>query len=496
MTKSFTVENVDSHDKVAIRKLVDELENVAPKELNDAICDVIDLGGHSTSVLIEALPDLSEETGSAVIQKLEDFFYFHPEKGGKVVEKLKKAVKETTGRYKAGLLSMLSDILDATDETGNEISSMKDEALAVLCSDVDIPRRSKAIEILSAAEEAKSIPHIIDLMITNIDRLDKFENYQFIETSLLALKKLGGEAVLRLLVNPASDTAIKQLRVEWRTKDKDLLDATLIALQKLDTNFAQVMIKVVDLSEFNLPFAAMLNEGIKHSDKWVRQAAVEAMNKTSENMTPEALARMLSDEAPEVRLMAVTSLGAFTKEDTGDILHDLASRPEESMDIRLNALYALYSQGNLLALQEIGAQKENTQISLNAMGLATLLMPHEQGLHKMLEVYAATSESYLPEAAHYLSELAVPEDIGAMVAAHTKGSEEQRDKMIRFLKAFIEKNNGPRLEDAMNKQLDESQKKALMMMLPAKTKLDNDDDDHDDHHGHDHNHCHCQHRHN
>ena len=187
----------------------------------------------------------------------------------------------------------------------------------------------------------------------------------------------------------------------------------------------------------------MLKEGINHSDKWVRQAAVEAMNKTSENMTPEALARMLSDEAPEVRLMAVTSLGAFNKEDTGELLHDLASRPEESMDIRLNALYALYSQGNLNVLQEIGAQKDNVQISLNATGLATLLMPHDQGLHKMLEVYISTSESYLPEAAHYLSELALPEDIGAMVAVHTKGNENQRDKMIRFLKAFIEKNDGP-----------------------------------------------------
>ena len=495
MTKSFNVDNVDSQDKEAIRHLVDELENVAPEELNDAVCDIIDLGGLSTSVLIESISDLTEETADAVVQKLEDFFYFYPEKGGKVVSKLKKAVQSATGRYKASLLAMLSDILEATDETGKEISTMSEEALAVLCSDVDIPRRSKAIEILSTAEEAKCIPYVIDLMINNLEGLDKFENYQFIETSLLALKKLGGDSVLRLLVNPFSDSAIKQLRIEWRAKEQQILNSTLIALQKIDTNFAQVMIKVVDLSEFNLPFAAMLKEGINHSDKWVRQAAVEAMNKTSENMTPEALARMLSDEAPEVRLMAVTSLGAFNKEDTGELLHDLASRPEESMDIRLNALYALYSQGNLNVLQEIGAQKDNVQISLNATGLATLLMPHDQGLHKMLEVYISTSESYLPEAAHYLSELALPEDIGAMVAVHTKGNENQRDKMIRFLKAFIEKNDGPRLEEAMKKQLSENEIHALKEMIPEHHHYDNGyecDCGHHDNHEHN---CGCGHCH-
>ena len=302
----------------------------------------------------------------------------------------------------------------------------------------------------------------------NTDRLDKFENYQFIENSLLALKRLGGEAVLRLLVNPISDSAIKQLRIEWRTKEKKLLDDTLIALQKLDSDFAQVMIKVVDLSEFNLPFAAMLNEGIKHSDKWVRQTAVEAMRKTSEEMTPEALSRMLADPAPEVRLMAITSLGAFDKSQTGDLLLDLASREDESIDIRLNALYALYSQGNLTALQQIGAKDGNIKIQINAKGLASLLMPHESGLHNILEVYTSVDEAYLPEVAHYLSEISVPEDIGVMVSYHSKGNEEQRDKMIRFLKAFMEKNDGPKLEAAMKAQLNEAERNALKRMIHEK----------------------------
>ncbi len=470
------IEKIDSNDENSVRQMIADLENIEEKHLNDAVCDIIDIGSKPIVMLIEALPNMSEEVGSIVVQKLEDFFYFHPEKGEKVVERLKKSVREAPERYRAGLLSALSDILEVIDESGETIGTMGEEAMAVLCSNTDITRIGKAIEILIRAEKCDSIPHIIKLMTKNTDKLDKFEYYQFIETSLLALKRLGGEAVLRLLVNPLSDSAIKQLRIEWRTKEQKLLDDTLIALQNLDSDFAQVMIKVVDLSEFNLPFAAMLNEGIKHSDKWVRQAAVEAMSKTSENMTPEALSRMLSDPAPEVRLMATTSLGAFDKKQTGDLLLDLAGREDESIDIRLNALYALYSQGNLAALQQLAAKKENEKITVNAEGLAALLMPHEQGLHKMLEVYLSTKESLLPEAAHYLSELAVPEDIGAMVAVHSKGNEEQRDKMIRFLKAFVENNDGPKLESAMKAQLNDAERSALKRLIPEK-KSHNESDE-------------------
>ncbi len=457
-----------NYDEKTLRQMVADLEKVEDEQLTDAVCDIIDIGNKPIVLLIDGLHNMSERVGATVVQKLEDFFYFHPEKGEKVVETLKKSVKNAPELYRAGLLSALSDILEAVDETGETISDMSEEAMAVLLSNADITRIGKAIDILVRAEEYNSIPHIINLMMKNTDRLDKFENYQFIENSLLALKRLGGEAVLRLLVNPISDSAIKQLRIEWRTKEKKLLDDTLIALQKLDSDFAQVMIKVVDLSEFNLPFAAMLNEGIKHSDKWVRQTAVEAMRKTSEEMTPEALSRMLADPAPEVRLMAITSLGAFDKSQTGDLLLDLASREDESIDIRLNALYALYSQGNLTALQQIGAKDGNIKIQINAKGLASLLMPHESGLHNILEVYTSVDEAYLPEVAHYLSEISVPEDIGVMVSYHSKGNEEQRDKMIRFLKAFMEKNDGPKLEAAMKAQLNEAERNALKRMIHEK----------------------------
>lgn len=484
------IEKIDACDENKLRQMIADLENVEEKHLTDAVCDIIDIGNKPINLLLESLPDMSEEVGSIVVQKLEDFFYFNPEKGENNVEALKKSVRNAPEKYKAGLLSALSDILDAIDDSGEIISTMNDEAMDVLRSDADIARISKAVEILVRAEEAKAIPFIINLMNKNTNLLDKYEYYQFIETSLLALKRLGGESILRLLINPISDSAIKQLRIEWRTKEQKLIDDTLIALQKLDSDFAQVMIKVVDLSEFNLPFATMLNEGIKHSDKWVRQAAVEAMRKTSEEMTPEALSRMLGDPAPEVRLMAITSLGAFDKSQTGDLLLDLASREEESIDIRLNALYALYSQGNILALQQLGAKKDNEKIYINANGLASLLMPHDQGLLHMLNLYISTNESLLPEAAHYLSEIAIPEDIGTLVAAHTKGNEAQRDKMIRFLKAFIENNNGPKLEAAMKAQLSEAERNALIRMLPEKKNIKEESH----HHNHSNN-CHCGHHH-
>lgn len=480
---------LDPQDIEGLKKMVADLEKVAPKNLNDAVCDIIDIGGKSVNVLLEALPDLSEEVGRVVVQKLEDFFYFHPEKGEKYVEQIKKSIKNAPKSYQAGLLSAMSDILEATDDTGDAIGCMGEEAMAVLDSDADNARISKAMEILVKADESNAIPKIIDLMINNMDGLDKFENYQLIETSLLSLKKLGGEALLRLLINPASESAIKQLRIEWRNKSKDLLDTTLASVKELDSEFAQVMLKVIDLSEFNLPFAAMLNEGLKHTDKWVRQTAVECMQKTTEGITPDSLARMLGDPAPEVRLMAVTSLGAFGKDQTGDLLLDLACRPDESMDIRLNALYSLYSQGNKAGLLQIGSKHgdnvNEVKVSLNANGLACLLMAHDEGLDKAMTMYAATSENMLTEAAYYLSELAVPEDIGAMVAFYGACDETKRDKMLRFLQSFLEKNDSPRMDEAIG-NLPQEEQLALKTLIPEKTVAEKQhrhaaDDHHDGH---------------
>ena len=158
------IEKIDSNDENTVRQMIADLENIEENRLNDAVCDIIDIGSKPIVMLIEALPDMSEEVGGIVVQKLEDFFYFHPEKGEKVVERLKKSVREAPERYRAGLLSALSDILEAIDESGETISTMGEEAMSVLCSNTDITRIGKAIEILIRAEKYDSIPHIIKLM--------------------------------------------------------------------------------------------------------------------------------------------------------------------------------------------------------------------------------------------------------------------------------------------------------------------------------------------
>jgi len=303
-------------------------------------------------------------------------------------------------------------------------------------------------------------------MTKSIGGLDNFQNYQFVETSLLALKRLGGEPVIRLLINPSSETAIRQLRLEWRGQNEKLLNETFSVLQRLDADFAQVMLKVVDLSDFNLPFIAMINEGVGHSDKWVRQTAVASMQKASEALSPEVLSRMLNDSASEVRLMAATSLGGFSVEQTGSVLEELASRPGESREIRLNALYALFAQKNLAALKNIASQPDSMQIAINAQGLASLLMPHEDGLKSQLSVYCLAKSELLGEAGHYLMELAEPEDIEYLIKAHSAGNATQRERMIDFIRQFIDKKAGPRLEVAIGR-LAEPEQKALRLLMPV-----------------------------
>ena len=87
-------DKVDVYDENTLRQMVADLENIEEERLNDAVCDIIDIGSKPIGFLIESLPQMSEEVGSAVVQKLEDFFYFHPEKGSRVVDRLKQSVKD------------------------------------------------------------------------------------------------------------------------------------------------------------------------------------------------------------------------------------------------------------------------------------------------------------------------------------------------------------------------------------------------------------------
>lgn len=455
-----------ARDVARLRDMIHKLRQISGRKLNNAVCDIIDLGGYSLAVLLDELPGLPVELQQQIVKKLEDFFYFHPESGVKLFRRLKNALARSDQSCRAGLLSAMADISEQVDDRDFAVSELGEQALAVLESDVDPGRLAKAIEILVKASEYTCIPVVIKLMIKTTGALDKFQNYQFIETALLALKRLGGESLIRLLINPSSDAAIRQLRLEWRHMNEGLLNETFSILQKLDTDFAQIMLKVVDLSDFNLPFIAMIDEGVRHGDKWVRQTAVSSMQKAADALNPEEIARLLNDSASEVRLMAATSLGGFPAEQTGAILEELAARQGESREIRLNALYALFAQKNLAALKNLSVQPDSLQIAVNAQGLATLLMPHEEGLKAMLVTYGQVKSEFVADAGHYLMELVEPEDIEVLVKSHSAGNETQRERLIEFIRQFIDKKAGPRLEVAM-KKLADAEQKALKLLMPA-----------------------------
>ncbi|EKD81408.1 MAG: hypothetical protein ACD_39C01824G0001 [uncultured bacterium] len=458
-----------SRNVAALRRMVEKLEKIPEKRLAGAVCDIIDQGGYSLAVLLEKIGSLTVPVQTAVSRKIEDFLYFHPEKGAKVFNRLLVAMRDADISCRPSLLAALADVSGCMEVDHLTLGKLAPDALDALDSNMDFARMGKAVELIVKASGVSGIPSIIRLMIKSSERLDDYAHYQFIETALMALKRLGGEPVIRLLVNPSSADAIRQLRMEWRSIDQQLLQDTMAALQQVNADFAQIMLKVIDLSDFNLPFAAMIKEGMSHNDKWVRQAAAASMQKATETLSPEAIARMLNDESAEVRLMAVTSLGGFSIEQTGKMLEELAARQADSLEIRLNALYALFAQKNRAALEKIAGNDDNLKIALNAQGLAALLMPRDAGVRAMLKAFIGTRSELVLEAGHYLLEMLEPEDIEILISAHAAAaSETQRERLIDFLRLFIDKKAGPRLDQA-RARLSEAEQKALEILSPAKS---------------------------
>ncbi|PKL50146.1 MAG: hypothetical protein CVV42_03930 [Candidatus Riflebacteria bacterium HGW-Riflebacteria-2] len=455
-----------SHNVRALRQMVEKLERTPAKRLESAVCDIIDMGGFSLAVLLEKLPALTVPVQVVVARKIEDFLYFHPEKGAKIFGRLQSAMRDADISCRPFLLAAIADVSDSIDIDHLTIGRLAPDALDALDSNMDFARMSRAVELVVKTSGVSGIPLIIRLMIKSSEKLNEYANYHFVETALMALKRLGGEPVIRLLINLHSAEAIRQLRMEWRAMDQQLLQDTMVALQRADADFAQVMLKVIDLSEFNLPFVAMIKEGVSHSDKWVRQAAAASMQKASAALSPESLARMLNDESSEVRLMAVTSLGGFSREQTGGMLEELATRSSESLEIRLNALYALFAQKNRAALENLTQTADNHYLMVNACGLAAMLMPKEDGAKSMLKTFVEVGSDVLAEATHYLLEILEPEDLEMLIKAHSSAkSEPQRERIIDFMRLFVDGKAGPRL-DQVRSHLSEAEQKALEILAP------------------------------
>ncbi len=450
-----------------LKRRVLRLANLRPGRLDAAICDIIDLRGLSLAVLLHQMPALPARVQRRVAAKIEDFLFFHPGKGRRVMKRLVAAIGRVAPACQPHLLAALADVAARVRQPPIDLADLGSAARAVLESKADLTRKGKAVEILACGRTPEHVPLIIHFLQTALGGIEGYANYQFTETALFALKRLGGESLLRLLVNPSAVDANRQLRLEWRHHPEDHLKATVRTLQGLDEQVPAVLLKVVELSEYALPFIAMVREGLDHPDKWVRQVAAAAMAKVTDQAGFEQIDRMLRDPAVEVRLMAISSLGSYSIETTGERLTGIALNEGEVPEIRMNALYALYGQKNRGALETV-RQSPSPGIATNAAGLHALLQPREEGLKDLLEEIGSRPGEARTELFPYLLELAQPDDLGRLLQFQDALPEaSRREEFLGLLGAFLRKNAGPALERALER-LAPPQRKAVRLLIDGR----------------------------
>jgi hypothetical protein len=461
MNKAINKEN--SRNLTHLRKRVKRLHKIKTSRLSEAVCDIIDLQGYGLAVLLKHLPEFELERQKIIAHKIEDFLYFHPEKGQKLAKRLLRAIDQVAKECRPMLLAAVVDVTGEMAQQEEILGSLIDQARVTLNSSADFPRKSKAMEVISEKGNRRDLCLIINNLIKATTKPGEFSCYQFIENSLLVSKKLSGESFLRLLINPISDNTIKNFKMQWRDADTEVTAEVLNLSQQLDAEFAQTLLKVVDLADFNLPFASMISEGAAHSDKWVRQTAVASMARASKALSPESISRLLNDPSAEVRLMAVSSLGGFAAEQTGEVLQALAEKEGETIGTRMNALYALHAQKNIAALEHV-AQACEPAIALNAIGLAALLRPRAEGLAALLDIYGKCKTVKVRDLNYYLLELTQPEDLKLLVDfCATLKSDLLRENCLILLKTFLAQKAGPKLDRALA-ALSEYEKKALDLL--------------------------------
>lgn len=433
-----------------IARKIGRLRKVPASKLDNAICDIIDLRGYALAVVLKKLPNLPAGLQKQISIRIEDLIFFHPSRGERVYQRLLKAVTLCAGDCRCHLIAAISDVLEKTKKNLPVPREICEIARSLLITDVDSMRKGKAVEILSMAEVVSSVPGILVALIENVEKIENYENFCFTETALFALKKLGGEGLLRLLVNPQSAHALAEFRVEWRNRSPESAQEILKILRQQDEDFVQKILKVIDLSEFGLPFISMISEGLGHSDKWVRHNATASLARIVDGKGLKHLRRMLKDPALEVRMIAINSLGNFPIAMSGKILTEIAQNEGENADSRMNALYSLFSQKNLNALEKIGKATTGS-MSMNAQGLEALLRPKDEALERLLLLLEKTPVALMHELFHYLMEVSRPEDLKHFVRLHSKlSSQMHRDSFLTFISAFLTNKAGVTLDRAMN----------------------------------------------
>jgi len=452
-----------NRDVNRLRRRVGKLACTKSQVLTDAICDIIDLRGCALAVLLAGVPRLPPRVQKEAAAKIEDLLFFHPNRGRKVMSRLINAVKKSDISCRPHFIAAMADVVARSGKKWNFQEDLSEEAAWVLDSDADFMRKGKAVEIISYANRPDYLPKILKSMRNAFSRIENYANYHFTEACLFALKHLGGEGLLRLIINPNSPDANQQFRIQWREKDASNIRDVLAELQQWNEDLAQLVLKVVDLSEFNVHFTAMIHQGLKHTDKWVRQIATASVAKVGADAGFENLGKMLADPASEVRLMAVGSLGNYPADISGSLLIDIALKESESLDLRLNALYALFMQKNRAALEKL-VLSPTLVISINAKGLASLLMPREKGLKNLLDSLDKIPGESFSDCFHYLMELALPEDLPELMKTHKTFSEGRRgNQFIDFLAAFLRNKAGPTLDKVIS-TLDLAEQSAIKVI--------------------------------
>ncbi|MBI3037910.1 hypothetical protein HYY75_02505 [bacterium] len=434
--------------------------------LDGKICNLIDLGGFALAVFLKYLPTLPDSVQNKAVNRIEEYFFFHPQRGGKLLKRLSQAVRTARSENKAKLLAAIVDVATRSEKNLRIPPDLSALALEVVNSEVDSMRKSKAIEILAVEGEISHLPSILKALNLALKQIDSVENYQLAETSLFAIKSIGGEGFLRFLINPESPAAHARIRLDWRKHETEKTRPILQESRSICSShedFPQLILKIVDLSEFSLPFVSMIQEGLSHEDRWVRQMAAASASQAVNDIGIENLGRMLHDASYEVRLMATTSLGSFSSEKTGDILEKLASSDGEALDIRLNALYSLFSQKNREGISRL-FNLSNSSIATNAKGLWALLMPKEEGLKSLLSYCQTAPSNTLREIFHYLMELSNPDDLPLILSTYESFScSEKKEPFLEFLISFLRNREGPNLEKVIS-MLDDKQQRALNLL--------------------------------
>ncbi len=454
-----------------LRRRFRRLARVRGARLTRDIGDFIDLRGFAMPVLLTDLHRLPVEVQRVVAGVLEDYFFFHPDRGIRHFPRLLACATQLDASVRRHLIPAIADVAarGGTRLAGTE--RLGDAARVLLeAADTDLLRQAKAIEVLAGTDDPSHLPAVLAALARATDAIDSYEGFSLAETALFAVKRLGGEATLCLLINAESSAARQLLRLHFgEQRTATIVAPVLAALSRFDENRAQLLLKFIELAEYPTPFFAMVQEGLNHSSKWIRQTASATAARLGKSIELTRLFELLEDPAPEVRLMAASSLGHIDRPEVVTRLTAMAQAPHETREIRLNALYSLHQLRKEEALAELAASPI-PEVARPALGLASLLKERKQGLTELLAALPDADDRAVADLIHYVAEMARADDLPRLLAASDGLAPSGRLVFTEFLGRFLHTHAGPLLDKTLA-GLPSTQRSALEPLLPRRGPL-------------------------